>query len=50
MNKKLVLVIQIEVEDQLEGIVRQSFADWKKRVEGAYLVRFQTDEVKVQED
>ena len=50
MNKKLVFVVQIEVENGLEDSVRKSFEDWKKRVEGAYLARVKVDEVKVQED
>lgn len=50
MNKKVVIVLQIDVpEDCREGLLK-SFEQWKKRVEGAYIARIKTDEVVVQED
>lgn len=50
MNKKIVIVLQIDVDqNEVEGIKR-SFEDWRKSAEGAYASRIQTEEVKVQED
>ena len=50
MNSKLVFVIQIEVDKDCQEGMRKSFEEWKKRAQGAYAARIQTDEVVVQGD
>lgn len=50
MNKKIVLVLQIDVPEDCSKGLLNSFEVWKKSVEGAYVARVKVDEVVVQED
>ena len=50
MKKKLVFVVQVDVDSEEEEGLRQSFERWKVGACGAYAARMQVDEVKIQED
>lgn len=50
MNKKIVIVLQMDVPEDCEASIRNSFEQWKQRAAGAYAARVQADEVKVQGD
>lgn len=50
MEKQLVFVIQVRVDEDKADSVTKSMIDWKLRMQGAYAATVQIDEVKVQVD
>jgi len=50
MNKKLVFVIQVNVDDDQEASFRKSLGHWIKDARAGYSSDVQIDEVKIQED
>lgn len=48
MEKQLVFVIQVRVDEDMADSVTKAMADWKTRMQGAYAATVQVDEVKVQ--
>jgi hypothetical protein len=49
MNKKLIFVLQIEVDDGFEGNVRKALNYFKERVESLVNGHVKMDEVKLQD-
>ena len=50
MNKRLVFVLHISVDNDLEATFRESLGHWIQDVRGSYTSNVQIDEVKVEED
>lgn len=49
MNKKIVVVLQIDVDESCEEGIRKSFDNWKTSVRGAYAAVIKADEVKLED-